>query len=114
MKVLAATLLVLIGLDGGQTHAAGKDVFERACATCHRAGINGAPVAGNRAAWEPRAKAGLQSLYKSALNGKNDMPPKGGKERLSVEEVMAAVDYLLVLAGFVADGDDLRAATETK
>jgi len=103
MKATLAVLCAAItALFAGQACADGKDVFDNVCAKCHRAGINGAPLAGNRAAWEPRVKAGVQTLYKSALNGKNEMPPKGGKERLSPEEVKSAVDYLIGLAGFSA------------
>jgi len=96
MKATLAVLCAAItALFAGQACADGKDVFDNVCAKCHRAGINGAPLAGNRAAWEPRVKAGLDALYKSALNGKNDMPPKGGKERLSPEEVKSALYYLI-------------------
>ena len=83
----------------GQAYADGKDVYEQVCSKCHRAGLLGAPVAGNKAAWEPRVKAGMDTLYESSLHGKNDMPPKGGKDNLSAENVKAAVDYLLGLAG---------------
>ena len=83
----------------GHAYADGKDVYEQVCSKCHRTGLLGAPVAGNKAAWEPRAKAGKDTLYESSLNGKNDMPPKGGNDRLSAENVKAAVDYLLRLAG---------------
>src|SRR2546422_10319996 len=96
----AAFCTTITLLFAGQACADGKDVFENVCAKCHRAGLNGAPVAGNRAAWEPRVKAGLETLYKSALNGKSEMPPKGGKERLSPDEVKSAVNYLIGLAGF--------------
>jgi cytochrome c5 len=66
---------------------------------CHRTGLLGAPVAGNKAAWEPRVKAGKDTLYESSLKGKNDMPAKGGRDRLSDEDVKSAVDYLLGLVG---------------
>jgi cytochrome c5 len=89
--------------------ADGQGVFENVCAKCHRAGLLGAPIAGNRAAWEPRVKVGLEALYKSALYGKNDMPAKGGKDRLSAEEVRAAVDYLIGLAGLTQEAEMAKA-----
>jgi cytochrome c5 len=75
----------------------GKLIYDRVCYKCHRSGTLGAPSAGNKQAWAHRVKNGIGSLYKSALNGKNDMPPRGGKEELTDEEVKAAVDYMLSL-----------------
>jgi cytochrome c5 len=100
----AAAMLVC----AGQACADGKDVYEQVCSKCHRTGLNGAPKAGNKTAWEPRVKAGLESLYHSALNGKNEMPAKGGKERLSDDEVKSAVEYLVGLAGLIAEGGGNR------
>ena len=99
----------------GHAYADGKDVYEQVCMKCHRTGILGAPVAGNKAAWEPRVKAGLNTLYESSLNGKNDMPPKGGKDSLSAEHVKAAVDYLLGLSGLeLAKGGNLTSPSQTQ
>jgi cytochrome c5 len=92
----------------GQAYADGKDVYEHVCSKCHRTGIMGAPIAGNKTAWEGRMKTGLQSLYDSALNGKNEMPPKGGKERLSIEEVKSAVEYLVGLAGLAVEAGSTK------
>ena len=78
--------------------ADGKKVFESTCIVCHGAGIAGAPKAGDKAAWAPRLKTGMNALYASALKGKNAMPPKGGNNALSDAEVQAAVDYLAGLA----------------
>ena len=49
--------------------------------------------------WEPRVQAGMDKLYQSAINGTKDMPPKGGKDRLSDEELRSAVDYMVSLVG---------------
>ena len=108
---LACTCIGVALTLGGPVWADGKAVFEQVCSKCHRTGTLGAPIAGKREAWEPRIKAGLESLYDSALNGKNDMPPKGGKERLSAEEVKSAVDYLLGIAGLSVDGAGGKALT---
>lgn len=91
----AAATLVMVG--GAQ--ADGKAVFDQVCSKCHRTGVLNAPVAGNKAIWEPRVKAGKERLYESAIKGKNDMPPKGGKDALSDDDVKSAVDYMCSLAG---------------
>ena len=38
---------------------------------------------------------GKEALYKSAIGGKNAMPPKGGAADLSDAEIKATVDYIL-------------------
>ena len=73
----------------------GKTVYEANCVACHAAGIAGAPKAGDKAAWGPRIKSGMDALYTSALKGKNAMPPKGGNTSLAEGDVKAAVDYLV-------------------
>ena len=73
----------------------GKVVYEANCVACHAAGVAGAPKAGDKAAWAPRTKTGIDALYASALKGKNAMPPKGGNMSLPDADVKAAVDYLV-------------------
>jgi len=77
--------------------ASGKATFEQTCSVCHCAGIAGAPKAGDKEAWAPRLKQGIDTLHQSALKGKNAMPPKGGNNALSEAEVIAAVDYMVSL-----------------
>jgi cytochrome c5 len=76
----------------------GKKIFESACVVCHGAGIAGAPKAGDKAAWAPRLKSGMDALYASALKGKGAMPAKGGNNALADADVKAAVDYIASLA----------------
>ncbi|RPI45390.1 MAG: cytochrome c5 family protein [Betaproteobacteria bacterium] len=78
--------------------ADGKAIYEKTCAVCHVAGVAGAPKAGDKAAWAPRLKQGMDMLYASSLKGKGAMPPKGGAAHLSDAEIKAAVDYLAGLA----------------
>jgi cytochrome c5 len=74
--------------------ADGKAVYETTCAACHATGAANAPKFGDKAAWAPRIRTGLAALLKSALNGKNAMPPRGGNSSLADAEVRAAVEYL--------------------
>ena len=75
----------------------GKSVYDSACTVCHAAGVAGAPKAGDKTAWAPRLKTGMNALYTSSIKGKNAMPPKGGNLSLSDADVKAAVDYLVGL-----------------
>jgi len=72
----------------------GPTVFNTVCGACHNTGAAGAPKIDDKAAWAPRLALGKEALYKSALNGKNAMPPKGGSS-LSDAEIKGAVDYIL-------------------
>ncbi|CAA6803543.1 MAG: Cytochrome c5 [uncultured Thiotrichaceae bacterium] len=77
----------------------GKQVYQNTCFTCHDVGIANAPVIGDTAVWQQLMSAGVDSLYATALNGKGVKPPKGGHASLSIEQVKAAVDYMLETAG---------------
>jgi cytochrome c5 len=77
---------------------AGKKVFDQTCTACHTAGVAGAPKFGDKAAWAPRIAQGKDTLYASALKGKNAMPPKGGNTALPDADVKAAVDYMVAAA----------------
>jgi cytochrome c5 len=80
------------GAAGGASN--GKAIFEANCVACHGTGVAGAPKIGDKAAWAPRLKQGMDTLHQSALKGKGAMPPKGGNMALPDADVMAAVDYL--------------------
>lgn len=76
----------------------GATIYGSVCVACHGTGVANAPKAGDKAAWAPRLAQGKEALYKSALNGKNAMPPKGGAADLTDAELKAAVDHLTGLA----------------
>jgi cytochrome c5 len=78
--------------------AEGKKVYDNGCVACHGAGVAGAPKFGDKAAWAPRIKTGMDALYNTALHGKGVMPPKGGNPALSDADVKAAVNYMVAAA----------------
>lgn len=97
--VTAATPAAAPAAAGAKGDAVkGKTVYEGTCVACHGTGAAGAPKAGDKAAWAPRLKTGMDALYSSALKGKNAMPPRGGNMSLADADVKAAVDYLTGLA----------------
>jgi cytochrome c5 len=77
----------------------GLGLYEVACSACHAQGIGGAPKSGDKAAWAPRLAQGTATLYKHALEGFQGkggvMPAKGGRNDVSDELVMAAVDHMV-------------------
>ena len=42
--------------------AVGKSVYDKACVTCHAAGVAGAPKLGDKAAWDPRIAQGMDAM----------------------------------------------------
>ena len=77
----------------------GPQVYNQACLVCHGAGIGGAPILGDAAAWTDRIAQGADVLKEHAIDGFTGstgfMPPKGGRTDLSDDEVAAAVDYMI-------------------
>jgi cytochrome c5 len=78
-----------------QAASGGEGTYKTACASCHAAGLLGAPKTGDKAAWNARLAKGKTVLYDHAIKGFNTMPPKGGQTALPDADVRAAVDYLL-------------------
>lgn len=72
----------------------GEEVVKEQCSKCHETGKGGAPRIGDRAAWIPRLKHGIDPVVRSAINGHGGMPPRGGKANLTDAEVRAAILYM--------------------
>src|SRR5580693_5275285 len=75
----------------------GEQAFKQVCSACHGTGLNGAPKAGDKAAWAPRIAQGKDTLYKDAISGKGLMPPKGGTTWPDAT-IRMTVDYMVSLA----------------
>jgi cytochrome c5 len=73
---------------------AGEALYKQTCIACHGAGVAGAPKFGDKAAWAPRIKQGLDALVQNAIKGKGAMPPKGGSSA-SDADMRAAVQYMV-------------------
>src|SRR5262245_37413093 len=72
----------------------GEEIVKAQCSKCHASGANGAPKIGDRDAWIPRLKDGLDSTVRSAINGHGGMPARGGMANLTDAEMRSAVIYL--------------------
>jgi cytochrome c5 len=78
--------------------AAGEKLYKQTCIACHAAGVAGAPKTGDKAAWAPRVKQGIDALVASAIKGKGAMPPRGTAGNATDAEIRAAVEYLVAQA----------------
>ena len=76
------------------TERSGEQVVKSQCIKCHERGLRGAPKIGDREAWIPRMKQGLDYLVRSAIRGHGGMPPRGGQANLTDSEIQAAVLYM--------------------
>ncbi len=97
--------------DANRPLKAGADVYAAQCAACHAIGAAGSPKFADVAAWAPRIKTGFESLWNSALKGKNAMGPQGGGDFNDVE-IGRAVAYMTTAAGgkFVEPASPVAAA----
>ena len=73
----------------------GKAVYGQTCVACHQVSVAGSPPLGDKAAWAPRIKQGMDVLLQSVLKGKGAMPPKGGNAALTDAQVRAAVEFMV-------------------
>jgi len=83
--------------------AEGATIYENNCATCHQAGIMGAPKTGDSEAWQERIAQGMPTLIEKSINGytgeKFMMPARGGNPELTDSEVANAVAWMVEEAG---------------
>ena len=88
----------------------GQEVVHARCANCHETGKNNAPKIGDRDAWRPRLKQGLDILVRSAIRGHGGMPPRGGMADLSDPEIRAAIVYMFNQGSPTTDGPSVAQA----
>jgi cytochrome c5 len=70
--------------------------YKKTCATCHNAGIAGAPKFADAAQWESRIAKGMDTLYTSSISGMPPgMPAKGMCFSCSDDDLKAIVDYMV-------------------
>jgi len=90
------TLAAAAGETGGAFDGSlnGRLIYEKACASCHANGFNGAPrlVASD---WPYHEELGVDHYTYNAIAGIGIMPPRGGRRDLTDEQVRQAVRYML-------------------
>lgn len=101
----------LVSAEASSEERTGEQVYAATCSACHTAGVAGAPVMGDKAAWQPLIAKGFDTLLHNAINGINAMPPRGGNPALSDLEVARAVVHIANASG--ADFPEPQAGDET-
>ncbi len=75
----------------------GEALYKQVCSACHAQAVAGSPKFGDKAAWAPRIKTGIDALTASVIKGKGAMPPKGGSSA-SDADIRATVEYMVSAA----------------
>ena len=91
----ASTEKSLPVVEKSNTVQPGQEAYENSCSACHGNAAIGAPVVGDKEAWEEVTSKGLDKVYHNGINGINGMPPKGGNMELSDSEMKVIIDYMI-------------------
>lgn len=68
--------------------------WSRNCALCHVRGEGGAPVLGDREAWQERFAQGEAALLEHTVAGLNNMPPLGYCMDCEEEDFLALIRFM--------------------
>jgi len=94
MKKILICAALFVAASTSVQAADGKAIVDKACATCHVAGVANAPKIGDSAAWDARNAKGMDVLVASVKNGLNAMPPTGMCADCSDDDYKAAIVYM--------------------
>ena len=89
---------VEFGAAGSGAAKGGEEIVKEVCSACHQAGVANAPKLGDKAAWAPRLKLGVDGLLQSVIKGKGAMAPRAGTS-LSDQELARAIVFMTNQAG---------------
>lgn len=92
---LVAGLAVLALLPATAAPRSGVEIVKAKCISCHQTGKHGAPKIGDRDAWVPHVKKGLDATIEAAIRGHGAMPARGGLAEITDAELRSAVVYML-------------------
>lgn len=98
-RIAPVAKLELIDASGPKVFKTGEQVYAAVCASCHKAGLAGAPKVGDASAWSALIGRGRDSLVTNAIKGIRGMPAKGGNPALDDFEVARAVVYMANQSG---------------
>ncbi len=84
-----------ITVNNNPAENSGEAIYKSNCSVCHATGLAGAPKFADKAAWQERAKKGINSLVESAIKGLNAMPPRGTCTTCTDDQLKQAIEYML-------------------
>jgi cytochrome c5 len=93
------TLAFSVQAFAQEKNPSGLRIYNEVCAVCHNAGVANAPKTGDQNAWKKLIGEGQVIITAHGYVGVRAMPPRGGKESLSVEEFAQALNYMVNKSG---------------
>jgi len=82
-----------------EKNPSGAHIYKEVCAACHNSGVANAPKIGDQHAWKKLISEGQIIITAHGYAGVRAMPPRGGKEELSVEQFAEALTYMVNKSG---------------
>lgn len=79
--------------------ADGEKTYKEVCSVCHTSGVANAPKLGDQNAWKKLIGEGQIIITAHGYVGVRAMPPKGGKQDLSVQQFSEALNYMVNKSG---------------
>lgn len=70
------------------------DLYQHACRACHVVATSGAPLTGDRDAWQVRLNKGMPVLVVSAIAGLNGMPAGGQCVRCTADDYQLLIRFM--------------------
>jgi cytochrome c5 len=68
--------------------------YAQTCKACHETAASGAPLTGDRAAWQPRVAQGMPLLLEHTVRGYKGMPPLGACMDCTEKEFEALIRFM--------------------
>ena len=99
LALLTASSFLLALPASAQQLKSGEEVYKQVCFACHAEGVANAPKFGDKAKWAPLLKEGQVEPTAHGWVGVRGMPPKGGRDDLSLEEFSRAAAFMARSAG---------------
>lgn len=98
-RIKPVAQLAALDANAPKVEKSGQEVYDAVCVSCHTPGALGAPKLNSNGDWAGRLGKGFDALVKSAIEGFNQMPARGGDGDLSDIEVARAVAYMANTSG---------------
>ncbi|QWD67365.1 cytochrome c5 family protein [Polynucleobacter sp. MWH-Aus1W21] len=80
-------------------NSSGEQIYKEVCSVCHTAGVANAPKLGDQNSWKKLIGEGQVIITAHGYVGVRAMPPKGGRQDLSVEQFAEALNFMVNKSG---------------
>ena len=77
----------------------GAHTYKEVCAVCHDSGVANAPKLGDHNSWKKLISEGQVIITAHGYVGVRAMPPRGGKQDLSIDQFSEALIYMVNKSG---------------